>query len=99
MSRIAGTPGAAASGTCTEGTERDSSCATRDGCGARPAPRAVSVSWGGLPERSPRGVSLILGREPARSSLRVELLELAQLAPPLVHRRIVVMRLFGEVAS
>src|SRR5947207_6787212 len=35
--------------------ERASSRGARDDCGARPAPRVVSVSWVGLPKRSPRG--------------------------------------------
>src|SRR6185503_11602886 len=90
--------GAAASGSCTEGTERAAARGARGGSGARPAPLLVFVSWVGLPMRSPRGVSLILGLGATRSALGVELLELGELAPALVDRRVVVVRLIVQVA-
>src|SRR5207244_370456 len=82
--------------------ERASSREARDDCGARPAPRAVSVSWVGLPKRSPRGgfddSNRRKGVDGRWSALGMELLELAQVAPTLIHRRIVVVRLLVEVA-
>src|SRR5439155_218495 len=101
-SRSAGTPGAAAWDSCTEGMERASSRGARDDCSARPAPRAVSVSWVGLPKRSPRGgfddSNRLNGSTGQKLALGMELLELAQVAPTLIHRRIVVVRLLVEVA-